>query len=87
MISCGTDWLSKRVGVLNTYKLCEMFNDIHTYHSTGVLAADSEMRVIAEEFEREISCNYDLRLVENAILYEMARRLYNHCEGNNTKNV
>lgn len=83
MIDCDKNWLSIRVAVINARELCQLYKDIYDFHKTGVLAENSEMRTIAEEFEREISGEYNLRIVEQAILNELGRRFYNNFEANN----
>ena len=68
------NWLGNRVEAFSDEDLREMFLEISDFRRTGLLTSPSKLR----KFEREFS-DHDgyLRTVEDAVLFEMARRFYN----------
>ena len=76
MIYHSKNWLGVRMSLLTDDELCKMFGDIYSYHKTGILSDYSPIHELTKEFEKQAG-DYDLRVVENAILYEISRRFYN----------
>ena len=80
MIDFDKDWISIRVSIESGQSLMTMLDDIRSFRKTGVLRDDSTLRVIDREFTAQFSTDSNLRLVENAVLYEISRRWYNEHE-------
>ena len=58
--------------------LSDIFRDIYSYRSSGVEPESGMLLQCKEEMEHETGMSdLDLRLVEDAVLFEMARRYYN----------
>ena len=77
-IEIGGDWLAKAIGEKDDEYLFQMYREIAEFHESGVLCKGSELRKLSDDLRRqkEIPENF-LRMTEDAVLYEMARRYYN----------
>lgn len=74
-------FISKQVGELSDQELTTMYADIIEFHKTGVLRQMSQVRDLARIFAVEMHMDIgSIRLVEEAVLYEMARRYNNLLE-------
>ena len=70
------NWLKDSLENMSKAQLCGLFSEIQMFRKTGILH-----RGMLDKFEREFSYNVShtparecMRLVEDSILYEMARR-------------
>lgn len=72
------NWLGNRVAAFSDEELREMFLEISDFRHTGLLISPSALRNFEREFSDHIQ-NHDgyLRTVEDAVLFETARRFYN----------
>lgn len=77
-IEIGGDWMSKVIGEKDDEYLFQMYREITEFHESGVLCKGSELRKLSDDLRRrkKIPENF-LRMTEDAVLYEMARRYYN----------
>lgn len=79
MIRQRDTWLGHRLEEMTVEELCGLFEEIAGFRRTGLLKGGA-----LRKFEREFSDNVShtrtgecMRLVEDEILFEMGRRLYN----------
>lgn len=72
------NWLGNRVEAFSDEDLREMFLEISDFRRTGLLTGPSKLRKFEREFSDHVQ-NHDgyLCTVEDAVLFEMARRFYN----------
>lgn len=80
-IKSNNSWLGNRLANLREHELCSLFFEIADFHNTGVLIQNSQMRELARDFSSNVTHtnpSENMRLVEEAILYEMSRRYYNY---------
>lgn len=73
----GHDWLSVRFATETDENLMSILEDIVGFRDTGVLRSDSLIREIHTAFRKHHKCSEQVRLVEDAATFEMARRWYN----------
>ena len=72
------NWLGNRVEAFSDEDLREMFLEISDFRRTGLLTGPSKLRKFEREFSDHVqNHNGYLRTVEDAVLFEMARRFYN----------
>ena len=77
-IEIGGDWLSKVIGEKDDEHLFQMYREITEFHESGVLCNGSELRKLSDDLRRQMKIPENfLRMTEDAVLYEMARRYYN----------
>ena len=72
-------WLGNRVGELTQNELKQLFWEITTLHKTGLLVTDG-LRDLVKEFAEYYGTDDTtgfMRMMEDAVLYEMGRRYYN----------
>lgn len=79
MIDIENNWLAKTIGQKNDHDLANLYTDIVGFRKTGLLPPHSTLRELTNELEKKMSIPSTtfMRQVEDAILYEMARRYYN----------
>ena len=80
MIDFVKNWLGTRMSQLSNEELCSIYEEIHSLRKTGLLSGDARLRELDTEFRREHDCDSNLRLIEDAVLYEIGRRFYNYSE-------
>lgn len=79
MIDIENNWLAQTIGQKNDNNLANLYTDIVEFRKTGLLSAHSTLRELSNELEKEMArpTTTFIRQLEDAVLYEMARRYYN----------
>lgn len=77
MIEARKNKLSSVISSLSDEELCTVFEEITDFKNSGILAEHSNLAKIAVELHEKFKVPYDIRMVEDDILYEAARRFYN----------
>ena len=77
--SADDHWLSQMVAKKTDQQLVTMYEEVCIFRKTGVLPKECQT---LRDFAREIQAvtkadNIQLRMAEDALLYEMSRRYYN----------
>ena len=87
MFAIRENWLSKTISVLKDEELHNLFAEIYSYRETGVLKGKylRAMEHSVSEHVTHTPAGEMIRTIENAVLFEMARRYANITEP--TKNV
>lgn len=80
MIEARKNKLSSVISSLSDEELCTVFEEITDFKDCGILAEQSNLARIARELHEKFKVPYDIRMVEDDILYEVARRFYNSNE-------
>ena len=78
-IKQSNNWLGYRMASLKESEIDNLFREITDFRRTGILVGGC-LRQLDKEFSDNVShTSYGdcMRLVEDAVLYEMARRYYN----------
>lgn len=78
-IKQNNNWLGYRMASLKESEIDNLFREITDFRRTGILVGGF-LRQLDKEFSDNVShTSYGdcMRLVEDAVLYEMARRYYN----------
>ena len=69
--------LSSVIISLSDKELRTVFEEIADFKDSGILTKNSKLSRIARELHETFNVPYDIRMVEDDILYEAARRFYN----------
>ena len=69
--------LSSVIASLTDEELSAVFEEITDFKDSGILTKNSNLSRIARELHETFNVPYDLRMVEDDVLYEAARRFYN----------
>ena len=69
--------LSSVIVSLTDEELSAVFEELSDFKDCGILAENSKLSRIASELHESFNVPYDIRMVEDNILYEAARRFYN----------
>ena len=77
MIDFKRNWLGTKMAEMSDDELCSIYEEIHDFRNTGVLSGEATMRELDRAFRRQNNCDSNLRLIEDAVLYEIGRRFYN----------
>lgn len=84
LISQEDNWLGRKMDASSINDLSVIFEEVEEYRRTGFLRSGK-----LRKLEKELSDNVShtpygecMRLVEDAVLFEMARRLYNENASN-----
>lgn len=72
--------ISNTISSLSDEELCIVFEEITDFKNSGILAEHSNLAKIAVELHEKFKVPYDIRMVEDDILYEATRRFYNSFE-------
>ena len=80
VIKARKNKLSNVIISLSDEELCAVFEEITDFKDCGILPEHSNLARIASEFHDKFKVPYDIRMVEDNILYEAARRYYNSFE-------
>lgn len=80
MIEARKNKISIIVSSLQDEELCTVFEEITDFKDCGILVENSNLAKIATRLHNEFKVPYDIRMVEDDILYEAARRFYNSLE-------
>lgn len=72
--------ISNTISSLSDEELCIVFEEITDFKNSGILTKHSNLARIARELHEKFKVPYDIRMVEDDILYEAARRFYNSFE-------
>ncbi len=72
-------WLSKLVAKKTDQQLVTMYEEVCIFRNTGVIPKECQtLRDLAREIQAATkSDNIQLRMAEDALLFEMSRRYYN----------
>lgn len=73
------NWLGQRLGAMEETDLLYLFEEISRFQDTGILER-GKLRALEEEFSDNVAHTRKgecMRLVEDAVLFEIARRFYN----------
>lgn len=73
------NWLGHRMETASDSELSTLFEEITEFRGAGILVGGA-LRTLEKDFSNNVSktpYGECMRLVEDAVLYEMARRLYN----------
>ena len=74
-------WIDQIMDKVSDYELTAMFADITEFRRTGLLKSGSPVRALDRILRKQCGQNDTmLRVVEDAVLYEMARRYNNMAE-------
>lgn len=65
------------ISSLSDEELCMAFEEITDFKDNGILVEHSNLARIARELHDKFKVPYDIRMVEDNILYEATRRYYN----------
>lgn len=82
MLPIRENWLSKEISKLSDEELGDLFGEIYDFRESGVLRGE-KLRAFEEHVSRDIThtpVGEMMRTVEDAILFEMARRYHNITE-------
>ena len=75
-------WFGQNIGTLTDDDLRQLFLEINSFRRAGVLASPAKLRDLERQFSNTIHNHGNLRIVEDEVLFEMARRFYNQgCTG------
>lgn len=77
MFDVNSNWFAARVSELSDDDLCAVYEEVHDFRKTGILDGDAALRKLDREFREQFDSNSSLRLVEDAVLFEIGRRFYN----------
>lgn len=72
--------ISNTISSLSDEELCIVFEEITDFKNSGILAKHSNLARIARELHEKFKVPYDIRMIEDDVLYEAARRFYNSFE-------
>ncbi len=81
-IAQKNNWLGRKMESLNTSELSAIFEEVAKYRKTGILKS-GKLRKLEADFSDNVShtpYGECMRLVEDAVLFEMSRRFYNENE-------
>ena len=73
------NWLGRRLGDLSQFELLELIGEIAAFKRTGLLNGE-RMKALERQFSENVSHTPGgtcMRLIEDEILFEAARRFYN----------
>lgn len=74
-------WIDRIMDKVSDYELTAMFADLTEFRRTALLKPESPVRALDRIFRKQCSqSDAMLRVVEDAVLYEMARRYNNMAE-------
>ena len=74
-------WINQIMDKVSDYELTAMFADLTEFRRTALLKLESPVRALDRIFRKQCGQNDAmLRVVEDAVLYEMARRYNNMAE-------
>jgi len=76
-IDVHNDVLSISISKLTNEEVCTIIEEIKEFKATGLLASSTNLRRIAKEIHDQYQLPNDVRVIEDVILYEAARRFYN----------
>lgn len=77
VIEIHNDVLSIEISKLTNEDVCTIIEEIKEFKRTGLLAGDTNLRRIAKEIHDKYKLPNDVRMIEDVVLYEAARRFYN----------
>ena len=77
VIEARKNKLSNVISFLSDEELCAVFEEITDFKDCGILPEHSNLARIARELHEKFNVPYDIRMVEDDVLYEAARRFYN----------
>lgn len=77
VIEVHNDVLSIEISKLTNEDVCTIIEEIKEFKRTGLLACDTNLRRIAKEIHDKYKLPNDVRMIEDVVLYEAARRFYN----------
>lgn len=81
-------WIDKIVDTVPDYELTAMFADITEFRRTGLLRPESPVRALDKIFRKQCGqSDTMLRMTEEAVLYEMARRYNNLVEDDRSASI
>lgn len=69
--------ISETIGAMSDGDLCILIEEIADFKKKGILIDNSNLSRIAEELHEKFKMPNDIRMVEDAVLFEAARRYYN----------
>lgn len=72
--------ISNTISSLSDEELCIVFEEITDFKNGGILAKHSNLARITRELHEKFKVPYDIRMIEDNVLYEAARRFYNSFE-------
>lgn len=76
-------WIDQIMNNVSNYELTAMFADLTEFRRTALLKPESPVRALDRIFRKQCGqSDTMLRIVEDAVLYEMARRYNNAVEDN-----
>jgi len=87
MFEVRNNWMSELIAKKTDQELYSLFTEINAYRESGILVGNL-LRALDEEITRNIThtrIGEMLRQVEDAVIFEMARRYANNIEENNKK--
>ena len=80
MIEARKNKISGIISSLSDEELCIIIKEITDFKDSGILVENSNLAKIATRLHNELKVPYDIRMVEDDVLYEAARRFYNSFE-------
>lgn len=78
-IQQSKNWLGQRLNDMKDIELLDLFEEIYGFRNEGVLKGE-KLRSLEVEFSENVSHarkGEGIRIVEDAVLFEMGRRFYN----------